>query len=347
MITIGVCGYGYTGSGAVYDLLREFDQCSAVNTDLDFEFMLPYIQHGLQDLEFQIMRSSRFFSTDAAIKDFIRLVKMLDIPFGLYRRLYGKQFKNISNNFISEITELSWSGTTIEDKYIATEPYRSMRFRLFERLIYLYESKTEKRFPPVFREVVYLSVSHEAFLEAACKYIRSLLLALRLDFDKNILLNQPFDINNPECSMKFFENPKAILVDRDPRDIYILAKVYLGKKGDFICTDTVDRFIQYHKLIRRRNYNVCNSNVLNIRFEDLIYNYEKTVDTIASFLCLDRSKYKKGLYFDPNVSVENTQLYLRHTEFANDIERIEAELADFLYPFSEQRLIPSHSLTPF
>ena len=50
---IGVCGYGYSGSGAVCDFLHEWDSCSCC--PMDMEFSLLYIPHGIQDLEYQLM----------------------------------------------------------------------------------------------------------------------------------------------------------------------------------------------------------------------------------------------------------------------------------------------------
>ena len=38
-MVVGVCGHGYTGSGAVLDFLKQFDECS-VPSSADYEFYL-------------------------------------------------------------------------------------------------------------------------------------------------------------------------------------------------------------------------------------------------------------------------------------------------------------------
>lgn len=45
------------------------------------------------------------------------------------------------------------------------------------------------------------------------------------DLSKPICLDQPFSGNNPENSFKFYNNPYAIIVDNDPRDLYLAANI--------------------------------------------------------------------------------------------------------------------------
>ena len=42
--------------------------------------------------------------------------------------------------------------------------------------------------------------------------------------EKNLVLDQPFSGNNPQASFPYFENPRAVVVDRDPRDYYLFVK---------------------------------------------------------------------------------------------------------------------------
>ena len=50
---IGSCGFGGTGSSVLTDLLSEYDD---VDVKDSFEFVLPYISDGLEDLEYHLMK---------------------------------------------------------------------------------------------------------------------------------------------------------------------------------------------------------------------------------------------------------------------------------------------------
>ena len=72
-MVIGTCGFASTGSSAVSDYLKEFDQ----NQVLDrFEFTIPYLPDGLEDLEYNLMQHiSRDDSCAIAIPRFKRFMK--------------------------------------------------------------------------------------------------------------------------------------------------------------------------------------------------------------------------------------------------------------------------------
>lgn len=341
---IGIVGYGYSGSGAVLDFLREIKICSYPMED--FEFVLPYLPHGIQDLEYQLLdRKTRYLSSDAAIKDFIKIVCAMDNPRGIYRRITGKAFRKRSYSFVNEITQVSWRGFGVTERYSERYLYRFIRGRKHQ-LMKIYEQITNKRWTFSKRDMMYLSVMPEKFFENTKKYLQDVLEMLGCDFSRPVILNQPFDAYDPRRSMKFFDKPKAIIVDRDPRDIYILAKCYLKRKGSFIPTDNVDDFIKYHRLVRNPNLSE-GQDILFIRYEDMIYEYEQTTMQLLNFLGLLNTRREEKKYFDPSVSIDNTQLFLNHPEFKKDISRIEKELPEYLYPFEKYLDKPQHYQTPF
>ena len=103
----------------------------------------------------------------------------------------------------------------------------------------------------------------------------------------------------------------------------------------FTPTFTVDDFIEYYKdqmsLIRKYS-----ENVLLVRFENLIYEYDSEVSKIENFLGIS-SHNKPKKYFDPAISIANTQMSLRFPKLEEDIKKIEEKLPDYLYPFDESR----------
>lgn len=328
---IGISGYGYTGSGAVYDYLKEREECDTV----DVEFCISYLPHGLQDLDFHLNEGiSRYYSSDAAIKDFIQLVNKLDTPRSAYRRAMGDKFKKASMEFVENITQLKWNGWWSYDGLRNGFFYNTWRFRILGRIASFYEKRFKKKFKLPENEYMYLSVKPEKFNEEAKKYINTLLDGFGCDRSKVAVVNQPFEGNAPERSMKYFEDSKAIIVDRDPRDVYLFAKNVALGSATFIPTDSVKDFIEYYRLCRITEQPKNPDRVLYMSFEDMIYDYENTVERIDAFIGLEHKEPQKK-YFNPDASVNNTQLFLRYPQYADDIKLIENELSEYLYPFEK------------
>ena len=77
---IGVCGTGYCGSSAITDYLHECENVAV--SPYDIEFMFIYDVDGLDDLRHHIVeRPVRFFSSDAAIKRFLRYIYNINSQF--------------------------------------------------------------------------------------------------------------------------------------------------------------------------------------------------------------------------------------------------------------------------
>lgn len=339
---IGVSGYGYTGSGAVLDLLKEFQDCDC---SFDEEFVFPYCPHGLQDLEYHLVTGgTRYFSSDIAIKEYKELIRNHITPRSVYRRKYKGKLKEITDRYIASIVDLTWEGYSPSDSLCSDNIIRHLlRFTLYGRLIMCYEKATKKRWPFPTGDRMYLAVRPDNFLEKTKSYIREVMESFTCDLSRTVVLNQPFDVNDPRRSMKFFDDPKAIIVDRDPRDVYLLIKCGLPFSNSWTPSNSVDDFIKYYRLNRAMNNYSEDRDILRIRYEDLIYEYERICKVIISFLGLERSEWAKGTRFDPHVSISNTQLYLRFPEYLEDIKVIEKELPEYLYPFERHDVKPTYS----
>lgn len=335
---VGVCGYGYSGSGAVFDYIREFDEVDSIN---NIEFNITYLPHGIRDLELHLIHNvSRFYSSDAAIKDFLNLIYSINSPNSIYRKRLGNDFLDLSIEFIKNITQLSWNGWWAYDALASGSLYRTFRFRLMTRLIHCLEAITQRHIKIFPKEQIYFSVNPTTFLEEAQRYLNKIIIRFGCDMNKLILLDQPFEANAPFQSMKYYKNSKAIVVDRDPRDIYILAKKVLLDKAAFIPTDNVYKFINYYRLCRSDRH-ISTPNVLFVLFEDMIYQYEYTTTKINKFLNIYTNHTKQYQYFNPQISINNTQLYLKYLELKKDISIIEQELPEYLYPFEKYNLKPN------
>ena len=332
MKTIGVCGLGYTGSGAVIDLLREYEGISVKENP---EFSITYTPDGIEDLEYHLVTApTRYMSSDVAIYRFYKYVKGRNNRGSGIRIASNNQFYNLSMDYISSITQLSWKGYWGWDFNSASTLRRNFVFRILKNRITPILGKLMRRnldLPPV--RDMYLSVNPDCFYEASRSFIRKLLDAMGLDGAETIVLNQPFAADHPTKSFRFYENPFAIVVDRDPRDIYVLMKRVTLDQGRFIPTEDVRDFVEYYKILHLGQEDTTNrSDVIQIQFEDLIYRYEDTVSQVERQLGLSGHIHKYD-YFNPDVSINNTQLFLRYPQFKKDCEFIAKELEPWLYQF--------------
>ena len=71
--------------------------------------------------------------------------------------------------------------------------------------------------------------------------------------------------------------------------------------------------------------------IMYVNYEDLIFNYEQTVQELLSKLDVDPELHtKKKQYFDPAKSAKNVGIWKRMKD-SKEIKLIEKELKDYLY----------------
>lgn len=138
----------------------------------------------------------------------------------------------------------------------------------------------------------------------------------------------------------FDENFKMIIVDRDPRDLFILNKYFLHKPPistakPYFPTDATAFAEEWKRTVTSF---MKTENVMTIHFEDLVYNYEKTVEEIECFLNLEKSSHRMFSVFDPQKSIENTQTFLVKEEWINEVSVISEKLSQCCYSFPYERI---------
>lgn len=342
---VGLCGYGYTGSGAVLDILKEYDLLNIVE---NFELELIYKPDGIETLEYFLMKSpSRFFGSDTAIRRFLNFAERMKLYYDPVNK--GREFMRITNEYVERLIQVRWKGTcsfhsvecgkfTYHFKYgfIANWGRRAKK--------YLKIKNGEK----VTDIEMYLSIRPEQFYEETKNYLRKLLeLNPKYQSGMTTVLDQPFSADNPYKSFIFFDDPYAILVEKDPRDMYLLAKMELGHRCSFIPTDSVDDFIHYYRQIMQYRDD-CRQNVDNVlylNFESLVYDEELSRKKIEDFLGIKDKNGKQ--FFFAEKSINNTQLFLKYPEMKEDIQKIETELSKWLFDFSKYDRKPVFDIRSF
>lgn len=332
---IGVCGYGATGSSAIVALLKEYEELNVCDKA---EIQEAFRVDGLQDLEYHLIKQySRHISGDAAIKRFKESIKYYKTPI-VKKTIPPKEYMRIANAYIDSLIQGSWYGIDNID-YTTGHPFYNFIVLLYKKIVFpKFESITGHSFDHWPARKMYLSIQPEDFYEKTKLYTDALINAVSEQNDKPVVFDQVFDGNAPENCFPFFRNPKAIVVDRDPRDLWLVAKYADRASGEarFMPRQDVKVYVEYYRRLRMKQKKEDTKDVLFVQFEDAIYNYDMTVERIEKFLgCHKHNKIKK--YFKPDVSINNTQLF-NNPKYSNCIEEIryiEKMLPEYLFEFEK------------
>lgn len=330
---VGICGFGYTGSGAVNDLLKEYKN---VNFSTGEEFFITYFPDGLNDLKRGLCETrSKFFNSDVSVCRFLSFCRNYGSLFN-WNSSKCNDFFDLSKTFVDNLMLKKWMGDWAYDYMYMSGFSRFFYYSLGNRINKLFDRTFIKH-----ERTMYLGTDESTFNIEANKYVESIKKLMGYNNDCYInVFNQPFAANNPEESFKFFSNPYAIITVRDPRDVYIMVKHFVKNEAKWLPVKDVDVFISF---VRNQYVNLMSrSRVLVIHFEDLVYKYEETVKEIERFLLLDIDNKQKKKYFDPAKSVNNTRLFEKIHLYDSDIRKIENELGDLLYPFDDVEKIDNN-----
>lgn len=304
---IGIVGFGYSGSGAVIDLLREYDDClvhgmaeggskaQPAADDLG-EISLIAFPGGLMDID-TVIDTPIHYMGDGVLKRFARMI----IRDSFYRqkkenrRYIFKFFDSLIENIIRDI-----NGSTA-----AMMP--RMKDNTFKLRDY----------------------SKHEYYELCQRLLYSLFNQQGGDNKKYLVLDQVvFPVKHMfDYIPNFIPNIKLLVVWRDPRDIYVLAK---HKNIQWIEHDTAEQFI---KAIKRK-YAVLkqpSSSFYPIRFEDLILDYDKTVANIEKYLNLGEHKRPMSC-LDISISCKNIGMWKNAEDIPQeDFEKIYEEVREYCY----------------
>jgi len=305
VLTVG--GYGYSGGTAVLDLIREIDGCC----ELGIEFRLIKDPYGIMDLEEQLVTNWRNpLNADIAIKDFIWLVNNLArkprkfSKTGLnYQNKISSKFLKYSHEYIKDLTQFTYQGNWHILKF--RENWANQIFNRIKRKLYFTDLKA----------IYYAKPSKEEFISSTKKYLVKILTEpCKLANTNRIVLHNAIDSYHPEKGLEYFDSIKMIIVDRDPRDIYVdvinqKASWFLGDK--LIEERDVLKFIKDYRIRReRQNEVIKDKRIFCLRFEELVFDYENKLNDILSFLELDKEQHlKKGACFVPQISQKNIGLW--------------------------------------
>lgn len=341
---INLCGFGWSGSGAFLDLLKEYEDVTFPNRK-HFEFNFLWVPDGLYDLEQKLCyKHCRIFDSDLAIRRFLALAKQYGDKKGFYKydKFFDIPFYEQCENYINELVQFNLEAyclvhrlhPTVKDKFVEKFNYIIQKILRNRISLLFFDSDVYYRFRISNLKKMRISYSPDNFLEITQNFVDSILKQIRSGCEKPLVLDQSVPPDMPQLFDHFFkEDHKTIVVRRDPRDTFITIRELKGISRPV--PTHVDDFITFYRKT------ICNTKLkdsdilLSLNFEDLIYKYDETTKKIENFLGIKKHKLKYN-FFDPLKSINNTQLLELFPKYQNEICKIEMALPEFLYPFEHK-----------
>lgn len=322
---IGICGYGYSGASAVFDYLKGYEDISYSPDGM--EFNIVHQPDGLNDLKYFLCISKERIACNAAIKRFKRIVEN-----GFWGRqmkqIAGRKFTDLTKKYIESLIQIQWYGRSIFDPSDVSSKFsKQILNNFYSRIERILSHFSNRNLHAPSDKLRYFSImSSEIFDFLTKQYLGSIIDILGLN-KQHVLLDMLFSATNPNMGNEFFDDVKTIVVDRDPRCMYLNV---VNNRAKFMPYYGVYEFIKYYKVLKENESTY--RNVLYVNYDKLIYEYETTTTEIMDFLSFRNRPKNELKFFNPNVSVKYT--YPSNIGMENDsIRIIEKELNEYLYDF--------------
>lgn len=334
-----VSGFFSSGSSAAVDLLKEFRgayECTAeIRTIKD-----PY---GICQMEDALVNHWELINSSAAINDFLNLSRICSRkgggrnPFaraGLnYEKTIHPDFMKITREYVGKLTKFEYKSDFYYSKFKKSYP-RYVLDRCRTGLEIATKGKLKVANRKKLLPCYFAKPTQDEFNVATQEYFAKLYEDKIKGLDGAfVIMDQAVSPNNTQVIHRYFKKAKMIIVDRDPRDMYIDDIVNWGEnlEDDRSTAAAGMRYVMRQHALR--DSMVLDTDILYIRFEDLILNYEETTDRLLAFLNLTREDHlQKQRYLKPERSAKNIGIWKKYyAEYKDALDVITQELPDLCY----------------
>ena len=329
---ISCAGFGWSGSGIVTDYLMEFDNVKWPGKG-ELRFLHDF--GGISTLEDCIVHSYHRLNSDMAIRLFKKVIDYQSGDFlsKRYSDIFGDDFKKISYEFIDHLTEAKWVGHWEDDQVLAPKYASILYYKILTRVKRLLDFNRKKigaYYPQ--HEMYYSNPSLDEFQNEVRRYLNRLFDAVDENYESEYLyFDQMLPATNIDRYFAYFDDLHVIVVDRDPRDLYINCVI---KAGESFLPADVEQFIRVFKSVRKKISANEHPNILRVNMEDTILDYENFSKRINEFIGLDELHHiNRKEFFNPEESIKNTQQWTKMDIDLDVIHKIENELSEYCYNF--------------
>lgn len=326
---ISCASYYGSGSSAVTDLIGEY---KGIKSLTEYEFRFLHDIDGVMDLEYHLVMNPNRHNSGHALK---RFWKLAQFNAGnrwdrRYSAFLGEAYITCTKEYVEALTDLKFPGYWFMDLYDRGKffyYYKSIEGKLAN----LFRVKNYSKIPG---EITYCShPTEERFLELTRKYVSGIIQAANPEDADYLMMDQLTPSSNVNRCLRYFdEDIRTVIVDRDPRDIFVINKTVW--KTTIVPTNPVD-FCKWYGYTHgcAKDQTIDEKRVVKIQFEDLVYRYHETVDRIERFIGLTPETHIRPFAgMNPKRSVNNTWLFKNYEE-QDEIQYIEEHLKEYLYNF--------------
>lgn len=325
MNKIAIAGYHYSGCGVIDDLFREFDNVAQALSEHESRFLQD--MDGVSDLEHFLVEDPTRLKISLSLDRFLRYCKHNEDG---YRCIYGKEWIPICKDYVDSLIKFRFKGYNMNHL-----EERSKVYLYYVRLMYYLQFLKPKRyrhslsynyFPN--ETLFHTLISEDFFLEKTRSFVDR--LAEHMITDKKaeyVMIDQMFPGNNPNRYMRYVNDVKGFVVDRDPRDLYI----NMMNREDHMIPTEPHQFCVHYRDTRHPVGERC-PDVMYLMIEDMIYHYDEMVPRVCEFVGIDLSHHvEPKKYFNPAISIKGTRTWERFPKYEEAVRVIEQELSDYLY----------------
>ncbi len=331
MKILTVASYYGSGSSAVTDLLSEFGNVGSLT---NYEFRFAHDPDGLSELEYNLVDNFNRHNSGHALKRYRDFVDYYGDHFMVrrYEPFFGNEWKTLSYKYIESLVDFSYPGCWQFDFY-DKGPWYEFWHKLPDRLMRrtFWRSKPDKHIFFENDELFFSNPGEEKFLACTRAYTDALMKKANKEDKPYLVVDQLLPSTNLERHMRYFNDIYAFVVDRDPRDVYLLGKY---EWHDSTVPEDLDTFCKWFKYSRstRGVEQWDGEHVLYVQFEDLIYHYEQETARIINWLGLDAKDHiAPKTHLIPEKSIKNTRYWEQHPETQPEADYIAQRLPEFLY----------------
>lgn len=333
MKIITCSSYYGCGSSAITDLISEYKSVTSLG---DAEFRFLHDIDGISDLEYHLIECPNRHNSGHALKRFMRLSEFNagTCYYNRYEKFFDGQYMTLTYDYFNKLKAYQFTGKWFYDYY---DRYGTNMYYLIQLVNKILNKLIFVKWRPLKNEQTYGTIMDEKkFLEYTQEYTHLLLEACNKSGADYLMIDQLMPSSNINRCLRYVKDDIFVfVVERDPRDLYIMGK-YIWINERVIPSDDVETFCKWFRFTRgcAEGQAVDEKKVLKIHFEDLIYKYEETKQKIVSFVGLrEKDHLLPFAYFNPQRSVVNTQSWKTYPQAEDAIRYIEQMLPEYIYDF--------------
>lgn len=312
LTVVTVQGFGYSGSGAVVDLLREYDTNLVIGS-VDYEGSVATRDKHCEEIDilrlagglFEVEKyigSNNIFQNDALLHRVVAHIEYSEI----YRAI--PETRPYFYEYMSRISEL------LTDSPEVQYYNRSLDYKGNNDVFYLKEMTLKE-------------------YRTLCNGLLNSLFAIIKGESKAPIFVLDQSVNDFEFDtaryLDYIPNLKIIMVCRDPRDVFAFAR---ESEVGWIPNTSVESFVQWNKIITR-HFDIHERHAyLVVRFEDLIESYNEEVTAIENYIGIESASHTmKGTCLDVSVSQKNIGIWKNDVRMHDAYKRIFDQLVLYCY----------------